>query len=60
MGLIKTVGYNAPQALKCQLCNTLVRSEVEYCTQVRAGLSKTKFNVFNIERIQKNTTRYIN
>ena len=58
MGLIKrTVGYKVSQNVKWQLYSTLVRSKLEYCTQVWGGMSKT--DTIKIERIQKSATRYI-
>jgi hypothetical protein len=58
MGLIKrTVGYRAPQNVKLQLYTSLVRSNLEYCTQAWNGL--TKQNRVKIERIQRGATRYI-
>ena len=58
MGLIKrTVGFHAPVKVKLQLYTTLVRSQLEYCTQSWNGL--TKSNKVKIERIQRAATRYI-
>ena len=42
MGLIKRpVGYDVPRHVKLLLLSTLVRSKLEYCTQVRGGLSQS-------------------
>jgi hypothetical protein len=58
MGLIKrTVGYHAPQNVKQQLYTTLVRSNLEYCTQAWNGL--TARNRVKLERVQRAATRYI-
>jgi hypothetical protein len=58
MGLIKrTVGFNVSYVVKYQLYNSLVRSKLEYCTQVWGGLSKS--NMVKIERVQRRATRYI-
>ena len=57
-GLIKrTVGYQAPVNVKHQLYVSLVRSNLEYGTQVWNGLTKT--NRVKLERVQRATTRYI-
>lgn len=58
LGLIKrTVGYIAPTNVKLQLYISLVRSNLEYNTQVWGGLSK--MNRMKIESIQRAATRYI-
>jgi hypothetical protein len=58
MGLIKrTVGYHAPVKVKLQLYTTLVRSNLEYCTQAWNGLSIK--NRIKLERVQRAATRYI-
>ena len=58
LGLIKrTIGYRAPQNVKLQLYLSLVRSNLEYCTQSWNGL--TKQNRIKIERVQRVATRYI-
>ena len=58
MGLIKrTVGYEAPKNVKLQLYTSLVRSNLEYCTQAWNGL--TARNKIKIERVQRAATRYI-
>jgi hypothetical protein len=57
-GLIKrTLGYNATSEVKKQLYLSMVRSNVEYCSQIWSGTSR--FNVVKIERIQRSATRYI-
>ena len=58
MWLVKrTIGFNAPQHVKLQLYTTLVRSKLDYCTQVWGGLNKA--NTLRIERTQRSATRYI-
>lgn len=58
MGLIKrAVGYDAPRHVKLQLFATLVRSKLEYCTQVWGGISQV--NMVKLERVQRSATRYI-
>ena len=58
MGLIKrTVGYEVDEKVKLQLYISLVRSKLEYCTQVWGGM--TKSDNLKIERIQRSATRYI-
>jgi hypothetical protein len=58
MGLIKrTVGFGAPQNVKLQLYQSLVRSNLEYCTQAWNGL--TKCNRIKLERVHCAATRYI-
>ena len=58
LGLIRrTVGYKAPQSVKLQLYTTLVRSNLEYCTQ--AWNSLTLKNRLKIERVQRAASRYI-
>ena len=53
----RTLGYQASEAAKRQLFISLVRSNIEYCTQIWGGLSKG--NTVKIERIQRDATRYI-
>lgn len=58
MGLIKrTVGFHAPLKVKLQLYTTLVRSQLEYCTQ--SWNSLTKGNKVKLERVQRAATRFI-
>ena len=53
MGLIKrSVGFKVPSHVKLNLYNSLVRSNVEYCSEAWNGLSKkkteSKSNVYNV------------
>jgi hypothetical protein len=58
MGLVKrTLGYTAPVTVKKQLYVSLVRSGLEYCSQVWSGT--TSQNILLIERLQRSATRYI-
>jgi hypothetical protein len=58
MGLVKrTLGFTAPVVVKKQLYVSLVRSGLEYCSQVWSGT--TSQNVLLIERLQRSATRYI-
>ena len=58
LGLIKrTVGFNAPEHVKLQLYQSLVRSNLEYCSQAWNGLTIT--NRVKLERVQRAATRYI-
>jgi hypothetical protein len=57
-GLIKrTVGFNASCEAKKRLYMSMVRSNVEYCSQIWSGTSRS--NVIKIERIQRSATRFI-
>ena len=58
LGLIKrTVGFNSPEHVKLQLYKSLVRSNLEYCSQAWNGL--TAINRVKLERVQRAATRYI-
>ena len=57
-GLIKrTLGHNATQEAKKQLYLSMVRSNVEYCSQIWSGTYRS--NVIKIEQLQRSATRYI-
>lgn len=53
----RSIGYHAPSNVKRQLYVSLVRSLLEYCTQVWGGLSVG--NSEKIERVQRSATKYI-
>ena len=58
LGLVKrTVGYTSPVKVKKQMYISLVRSIVEYASQVWSGT--TIQNVLLLERLQRSATRYI-
>jgi hypothetical protein len=53
----RSVGYSAPPAVKKQLYLSLVRSNIEYCSQVWSGT--TRQNIIKLERVQRSASRYI-
>ena len=53
----RSVGHSAPIPVKKQLYLSLVRSNVEYCSQVWGGISKQE-NVM-LEKVQRTATKYI-
>ena len=53
----RSVGYNASTRVKKQLYVSLVRSNVEYCSQIWSGTSH--ININKLERVQRSATRYI-
>jgi hypothetical protein len=58
MWLIKrTVGYRASSNVKRQLYISLVRSKLEYCTQLWS--EQHTGNMAKLERVQRSATRYI-
>ena len=55
--VLRSLGHNAPVTVKKQLYVSLVRSNLEYCSQIWSGT--TKQNVIKLERVQRSATRYI-
>jgi hypothetical protein len=53
----RSIGFNAPVTVKRQLYLTMVRSKLDYCSTVWAGLSKA--NCIKVEKVQRSATRYI-
>jgi hypothetical protein len=58
MGMIRrTVGYSAPTKVTLPLFNTLVRSNLEYCSVLWSGTSRQ--NISRLERVQRHATKFI-
>jgi hypothetical protein len=55
--LVWTLGFNAPQQAKLTTYLTIVRSILEYCTQV--WNPTTKENIKQLESVQRKSTNYI-
>ena len=53
----RTVGYTAPINVKKQLFISMVRSNIEYCSQVWGGANRN--DIIKLERIQRSATKYI-
>ena len=53
----RSTGHQAPISVKKQLYFSLVRSNLEYCSQVWGGINK--HDTVKLERVQRRATRYI-